>query len=364
MWDMRSGWREWWPEAAWTAFAVLNLGLMVAIPHWQPIPFHLIWVTLTLLYGMRLWSPRNTALLLVGVGVLTGTAVATVGQPSEARAGELAEVPLMSLMFMVMVWHARRRADALRLVRRAAEREREFVRDASHQLRTPITIARGHAELIAHANGDAESPRDAEVVLEELERLQRISDRLLILASAEHPDFLMLEPVPLGALVERAAERWTVVAEREWTVTATATDTVLVDLARIDGALDALIENAIKATIPGDPIALAALARGGVPVLAVADRGGGVAPQHRERIFERFGRVPPAPGAVRSGTGLGLPMVRAIAEAHAGTAQLVNDPGGWTTFELRLARFEPAPTTTSNGHLLHPVGSVSTPLPG
>jgi signal transduction histidine kinase len=335
---------------------------MVAIPQWQPIPFHFIWVTLTLLYGLRLWSPRNTGLLLIGVGALTGAAVATLGQPSEARAGELAEVPLMSLMFMVMVRHARQRAEALRLVRRSAEREREFVRDASHQLRTPITIARGHTELIASGEGNVEAAHDAKVVLAELERLERISDRLLILASAEHPGFLMLEPLRLDEVVERAAARWTVVADRAWTVTAGAAGTVLVDAARIDCALDALIENAIKATARGDAIALAAHARGGVPVLTVSDRGAGVALEHRERIFERFCRVPPAPGTVRSGTGLGLPMVRAIAQAHGGTTELVDDPGGWTTFELRLACFEPAPHATSNGHRTHRAEPVASPL--
>jgi signal transduction histidine kinase len=346
---MRSDWREWWPEAAWTAFAVVCLGLMVAIPQWQPIPFHLIWVTLTLLYGLRLWSPRNTALLLLAVGALTGTAVATLAQPSESRAGELAEVPLMSLMFMVMVRHARQRAQAMRMVRRAAEREREFVRDASHQLRTPITIARGHTELIANPTDNVAPANDAKIVLGELERLERISDRLLILASAEHPGFLMLEPVPLDELIERAAARWTVVAEREWKVDTGAAGTVLVDAARIDCALDALIENAIKATAPGEAIALAARARGGVPVLSIADRGPGVAADHCERIFERFGRVPPAPGTLRNGTGLGLPMVRAIAEAHGGTAELVNGQKDWTTFELCLARFEAAPHASSNG---------------
>ena len=170
-------------------------------------------------------------------------------------------------------------------------------------------------------------------------RLQRISDRLLILASAEHPGFLMLEPVALGELVEDAAARWTAVADREWAIDARSTGTVLLDRARIDCALDALIENAIKATAAGDAIALRALASGDEPVIVVADQGLGVAREHRERIFERFAR---APGATRTGTGtgLGLPIVKAIAEAHDGTVAVVDAPDGWTTFELRLARFE------------------------
>jgi signal transduction histidine kinase len=359
---MRSGWRDWWPEAGWAAFTLVSLALMLAVPRWQPIPFHLIWVSLTVLYGLRLWAPRPTAVLLACVGVLTGAAVATVGEPAEARAMELAEVPLMAVMFMIMVWHARQRSYALSQVRRAAERERDFVRDASHQLRTPITVARGHAALVARAHPGSETAHDTEIILSELERLQRISDRLLILASAEHPGFLMLEPVALGELVDGAAARWAAVADREWAIDARSTGTVLVDRARIDCALDALIENAIKATAAGDAIALRAVASGGEPTIVVADQGIGVALEHRERIFERFARAPGAAGAAgarRNGTGLGLPIVKAIAEAHDGTVVVVDAPEGWTTFELRLARFERHAHAAWAGD---PAGAAPTPL--
>jgi signal transduction histidine kinase len=105
-------------------------------------------------------------------------------------------------------------------------------------------------------------------------------------------------------------------------------------------ALDTLIENAIKATRPGEAIALVALARGDVPVLFVADRGIGIREEQRERIFERFARAATVRGRAWGGTGLGLPLVRAIAEAHGGTAVLVEAVDGWTQFELRLPRFE------------------------
>jgi signal transduction histidine kinase len=125
---------------------------------------------------------------------------------------------------------------------------------------------------------------------------------------------------------------------------------VLVERPRIDDALDAPIENALKATAPGEPIALRAFTRAGVPVLSVADHGVGLAMEHRERVFERFARVASKSGGPRGGTGLGLPMVRAIAEAHGGTAELVADAAGWTTFELRLARVElPAESVRPDG---------------
>jgi signal transduction histidine kinase len=151
----------------------------------------------------------------------------------------------------------------------------------------------------------------------------------------------MLAPASLAELVETAAARWSPVADREWTVDIRADGTVLVDRGRIDAALDALIENALKATSDGDAIALGAEDHGGVPVISVADRGIGVGLEHRERIFERFARIRLPGGPARGGTGLGLPTVRAIAVAHGGAAELVADPDGWTRFELRLERFEP-----------------------
>jgi signal transduction histidine kinase len=122
-------------------------------------------------------------------------------------------------------------------------------------------------------------------------------------------------------------------------VHADATGTVLVDRARIDCALDTLIENAIKATGPGDPIAIGAIARGATPVFVVADRGVGVAAEDRERIFERFARTTSGRRSTWGGTGLGLPLVRAIAHAHGGTVVLTEAPNGWTKFELCLPSF-------------------------
>jgi signal transduction histidine kinase len=312
---------------------------MITVPRWQGVPFHLIWAGVTILYAYRQWSPRSTAVLLVVVCVVTGGIVAMAHEDAKARLLELADLPMMALMFLVMVRVVYQRTEALGRVRRAADREREFVRDASHQLRTPITIARGHLEMMVRGDSDSEGA-DGAIVLDQLGRLQHISDRLLLLASAEHPGFLVLEPVPLAEFVQAAAARWTAVADRAWIVDPHVAGTVLADRGRMSCALDTLIENAIKATRPGDPIALAGVARGDVPVLLVADRGIGIRPEQRERIFERFARGATARGESWGGTGLGLPLVRAIAEAHGGTAVLADLADGWTRFELRLARFE------------------------
>jgi len=142
-------------DLGWGLFAVANLLAMIHWESWETIPFHFIWVSLTLLYGFRVWSLGPTlgvlALVCAGTGLLILDDVHTGAQVS----GELTEVPLMSAMFLAMVWHARRRQQAIRVAEAVAENrarllegQEEFLHDVSHELRTPVTIARGHLELL------------------------------------------------------------------------------------------------------------------------------------------------------------------------------------------------------------------------
>jgi signal transduction histidine kinase len=330
--DSRERSRAW--EIIWAGFALVNLVAMFVLPDVQTVPFHFIWVSLTLLYGWAfIWSFRHTMVWFTVVTVATGIAL-TYGvlSTNHIHAGqfdELTEIPLMAVMFLACVWHVNRRqaaadeAASLAASRqRLLDREREFLRDASHGLRTPIQIARGHADLLLRDATDPTAVADLDIILDELDRLARISDHLLMLAASEVPGFLRTELMSVGRFVEGAFRRWEATAPRRWTTRIEWDGEVWVDQERLRMAIDALIENAVKYTDADDAIDLTLRRRDGWAEIEVADGGSGVDPTDVARIFDRFARDATAP-AGRGGTGLGLSIAKAIVEAHGGTIALI-----------------------------------------
>jgi signal transduction histidine kinase len=348
-------------ELAWGAFAAINLAVMFQIGLAQTVPFHFVWVSLTLVYGFRIWRLGTTMLVCAVVCVVTSLAFLRPVLAGWINADEVTEVPLMAAMFLAMVWHARRRATAMEEVRRLAdserrlrERERDFVRDASHELRTPITVARGYAELVRVANPGSETGDDAEMILDELKKLTRISERMLTLARAEQEDFLRLGPLDLEDLVSRTMKRWMMAAPRRWQVEVDADGEVLADGERLEAALDALIENAVAATTPGDRILLRARRDGGDALVDVVDDGVGIEPENLGHLFDRFWRAERERARNPGGTGLGLAIVKAIVEAHGGSVSSASSPETGTTFSVRVPGFQatgetevPGPTATA-----------------
>jgi len=215
---------------------------------------------------------------------------------------------------------------------RAFDVQRQLVSDAGHELRTPITIIRGHLELL----GDDPQEREETIALvtDELDRMARFVDDLLTLARAERSDFLHPGDVDLDALTEElAAKAQALSTERAWSVDAVAVGRLRADRQRLTQAVMNLARNAVEHTGPGDPIALGSAFDGGEARIWVRDRGPGVAAAEQERIFERFARA----GRSRrrsDGAGLGLAIVRAIAEAHGGRVELASRPGEGATFTV------------------------------
>jgi signal transduction histidine kinase len=341
--------RRRWVEIAWATFAAANVAVIVMLRDWETIPFHFIWVSLTLVYGLRVWRLRTTMLLLLVVMAVTGAALAWTVAHGNERLDELTEVPLMAAMFVAMVWHAHRRRAAIEETNRLAEsehrlleRQREFVRDASHELRTPITVARGHAELIRDAGVDGQVAIDAEVVLDELGRLSSLSERLLILTAAEDPAFLSRTDIEVEPLVVGLMRRWGPTAERTWQVRVGVDGTISADRERLETALDALMENAIEATDEGSSIRVGCRGEGDTLVLEVTDEGSGICAEDLPRIFEPFSKIGPDRARLNGGTGLGLSISKAIVEAHGGSIAVESVEGRGTTFRIRLPGLQPS----------------------
>ena len=341
--------RSSWVDLAWVAFVALNLLAMRLLPAWQTVPFLAIWVSLTVIYGFRLWRIQPTILTLAAVTIATGGIIGVQVLKGQQDADYLAEVPLIALMFLVMVWHGRRRLAAteerlaaMEEVQRVSQenlrllkQQRRFLQDASHELGTPITVALGHAELIERAVTNPVVAEDARVVTDELMRLRRLSTRMLLLASAEGPDFLHLTPVPVESVVVDALGRWGHVPRR-WRLGPVAETTVLGDRDRLAVALDALLENAVAHTTPGDRIEVSARLEDAGVVLAVADSGSGIQDSDLRRIFQRFARAEPSRSRPAGGLGLGLAIVQAIAEAHGGSVSVQSTFGHGSEFEVHL----------------------------
>lgn len=235
----------------------------------------------------------------------------------------------------------------------AFETQRQFLDDAGHELRTPLTVLRGHLEVLDPADVDDVEETRA-LLLDEIARMSRLVDDLLVLAKARRPDFLRTETVDLAVLLAEIGAKATGLADREWRVQDTEPRTLCADPQRLTQALLQLADNAVRHTSPGDAITFGADVSETAAELWVRDTGPGVPESQREAIFQRFARGGSSgagddgaqsgcPGAGPDlGAGLGLAIVSAIARAHHGTVSVDPAPadppgaGPGATFRLRL----------------------------
>jgi signal transduction histidine kinase len=226
-------------------------------------------------------------------------------------------------------------------------RQREFVADASHELRTPLTSILANLELL-EAELEGERREIADSALRSSRRMRPLVADLLLLARADAGRESPHEPVDLAAVAREAAGEAGVVAS-DHPLSLDLPGPVTVEGVRDDlhrMTLN-LLENAYLHTPAGTPVTLAVGADGGAAVLEVADRGPGVPAQNRERIFERFARGG-GDSSVGSRSGLGLSIVRAVAEGHGGSVSLDDAEGGGARFVVRLP-LSGAQTSTTTG---------------
>lgn len=229
--------------------------------------------------------------------------------------------------------------------------QRQFLDDAAHELRTPLTILRGNAELLSPNDPD-EVRATRTLMLDEVDRMQRLVDDLLVLARAQRPDFVRTATTDVTELAVECMERITSLGDRRWRLSADAEGELDADRQRVIQAVVQLAANAVKFSEPDSVVELAsrwveadddearrAQAAGAPPAhrylaLSVSDQGSGIPEEQLVRVFERFGRADNASRV--EGSGLGLAIVEAIVAAHRGAVAAESVEGVGSRFTLWL----------------------------
>jgi signal transduction histidine kinase len=208
-------------------------------------------------------------------------------------------------------------------------------------LSPPVSVIRGQLEVLAtEREPSAEDVQRVErVVRAEIDRISRLVDDLLLLAQTEQQQFLRVERVPLAAFVRELWDGMSLVATRRFELSELPLGTLRADPDRLAQALRNLLANAIAHTREPDGVVRVRF--------YVEDDGPGIAPEERERVFDRFHRTDSARDRGSGGTGLGLAIVRAIAQAHGGRVSVGESREGGASFELELPGFDAYSTSTA-----------------
>jgi two-component system OmpR family sensor kinase len=225
---------------------------------------------------------------------------------------------------------------------------RRFTADASHELRSPLTLIRTEVDVaLAKPRQPDEYLRVLRNVQDEVEHMSRVIDQLLILAQADAGNLnLLRSEVDVADFVEETAARWQSVAEAQGVtleVEAPPTGVMDADPVLLRTVIDNLVDNAIRYSPTLAPVTLTAQRSDGEWLVEVADRGPGVPREMRERIFERFGRADSVRTRRGGGVGLGLALSLAVVQAHGGALELVDDDQAGARFRIHLPADPPAP---------------------
>ncbi|UQX87374.1 HAMP domain-containing histidine kinase [Jatrophihabitans telluris] len=324
--------------AGWVVFSSLMAALMYLLPGEETIPYHLIWASFALLYGLYRWSTGLTWLVFSIITLVTGIALVRHARSGVIGWEECTEIVLMGVLVALLIWHVKRfqaaqdRLNELRESERTKAEHRDVAaRFGSHEVRTRLTIARGFAELIRDKTTDETTRADAAVVVSELDKATAMTTKLLTLVRAEAPSERL--PIDVVTLIETISRRWAATVDRDWK-TDVHLGRMLADSERLEAALDCLVENAVKFTEPGDSILLSVTADGEDVLIAVEDSGLGIPRADLNRVTEIF-QTGSAAGS-RGGSGLGLSIVRTMVESRGGQLELSSTEGNGTRVAMRI----------------------------
>ncbi len=283
-------------------------------------------------------SPHIRSFIGVPVVLSDGTFYGTLcAVDPEARTLTCQQADLLSVLArLVATQIERQRAeDALAQTLRART---EFLAEVSHQLRTPLTVIRGSAEVSLHIGRGCAHEELLREIVKESGSMSRMVEDLLLLARSDSDSLpLIMETVSVAWLLEGLARRaWALAREQEASLqTALSGEGRLrCDVERIEQAVLILIDNAARYGPSGGPITLSSSTRTGELLIEVADRGPGITPEELPHIFERFYRCENA--SEKPGSGLGLPIAKTIAESHGGRLEAESEVGEGTRMTLRL----------------------------
>ncbi|PSB06790.1 two-component sensor histidine kinase [Pleurocapsa sp. CCALA 161] len=214
----------------------------------------------------------------------------------------------------------------------AFDTQRNFINDAGHELKTPITIIRGHLELM---DADPQSQQETvELVIDELDRMNRLVEDLVLLAKSERPDFLQIETIELTSFVTELFSKLGKLGQRNWNLdNAIVSGKMTGDRQRITQAIINLANNAVQHTVIDSLIVFGAKIENNHVEFWIRDTGDGIAVEEQKRIFDRFARIKNARRR-SEGSGLGLAIVQTVVEAHGGAINLQSQLGIGSTFSL------------------------------
>jgi two-component system OmpR family sensor kinase len=216
-----------------------------------------------------------------------------------------------------------------------ARDQRQFVHETMHALRDPLTICRGHLELVG--NNPQEQRHAIALVMDELDRIARMIDDLELLAEAERPDFLQRESIDVTLFAHELVAKASALAPRRWVLDHTADGMLQADRQRLTDAVMNLARNAAQHTRSDGTVAVGLSLNENEARISVRDDGVGIALSEQARIFDRFTRGKGAQRRYRA-NGLGLAVVKAIADAHGGRLELESRAGEGSTFTIVVPR--------------------------